>query len=88
MGWKRQTKSDRPSKCDCASHSASSYLENRLTFENQTWYTYKRVTLEHIDNIIYIIIQCYLKRHHKHNFTAIHIRLSIKLAAISTIHHR
>ena len=35
------------------------YLENRLTFENQTWYTYKRVTLEHSDtifNIIYIII--------------------------------
>ena len=55
----RRTKSDRPSKCDCASHSASSYLENRLTFENQTWYTYKRVTLGHSDtifNIIYIII--------------------------------
>ena len=47
----RQTKSDRPSKCDCASHSASSYLENRFTFENQIWYTNKRVTLEHIETI-------------------------------------
>ena len=48
----RQTKSDRPSKCDCASHSASSYLENRLTFENQTWYTIKRVSLVHFHTII------------------------------------
>ena len=25
------------------------YLKNRLTFENQTWYTIKRATLEHFD---------------------------------------
>ena len=30
---------------------ASSYLENRFTFENQIWYTNKRVTLEHIETI-------------------------------------
>ena len=33
----------------------SSYLENRLTFENQTWYTIKRVSLEHFDTIFKII---------------------------------
>ena len=42
-----------------ARHIPLAHLENRLTFENQTWYTYKRVTSEHSDtifNIIYIII--------------------------------
>ena len=55
-GVERQTKSDRPLKCDCASHSASSYLENRLTLENQTWYAIKRVILEYIIDTIFKII--------------------------------
>lgn len=33
----------------------SSYLKNRLTFENQTWYTIKKVTLEHFDTIFKLI---------------------------------
>ena len=54
MGW-----NDKQNR-DCSSHSASSYLENRLTFENQTWYTYKRVTLEHSDTIFNIILYYYI----------------------------
>ena len=51
--YPRQLKSTRPT-----------YLENRLTFKNQTWYIIKNVSLEHFDTIFknYIPFACpYLK---------------------------
>ena len=41
-----------------------SYLENGLTFENQTWYTIKRITLEYFDTIFKIIFSPLQRNHY------------------------